>query len=71
MNEFTSYEFTVSQKYEGKYFWRRVALIAAYVFYVIAAFLIGAFARIIVPLLAFVPLSAWVLVFFTWRYVSV
>ncbi|NLW74526.1 MAG: hypothetical protein GX057_06515 [Clostridiales bacterium] len=71
MNEFTSYEFTVSQKYEGKYFWRRVALIAAYVFYVIAAFLIGAFARIVVPLLAFVPLSVWVLVFFTWRYVSV
>ncbi|HHT54599.1 MAG TPA: hypothetical protein GX011_06720 [Clostridiales bacterium] len=71
MNELFSYEFTVSQKHEGRYFWARVFLLAAYVLYVIIVLLIGAMTRIVAPMLAFIPLSVWMLVFITWRYVNV
>ena len=34
------------------------------------ALLLGLKLRLIVPLLAFIPLSVWILVFITWRYVQ-
>ena len=71
MNEFTTYEFTVSQKHEGRYFWARILLFAAYVLYVIVVVIIGALTRIVAPMLALIPVSVWMLVFFTWRYVNV
>ena len=71
MNEFTTYEFAVKQKIEGKWLVARIALIAFYVLYVLALIIVGLLTRIIVPLLALIPITLWIIVFVTWRYVAV
>jgi len=70
MNEFSTYEFVVSQKIEGKWRLARFGMIALYVGFVLGALLAGISLNILPPL-ALVPVFTWMLVFFTWRYVSV
>ena len=71
MHEFSTYEFAVAQKKEGKWLAARVGLILFYVTYVMAILFIGMKFSFIAPLLAFIPISLWIIVFITWRYVSV
>ena len=71
MHQFSGYEFAVSQRREGKWIAARIGLIAFYVLFALSALLLGLKLRLIVPLLAFIPLSIWILVFVTWRYVQV
>ena len=47
---------------------RRYLLILAYVVWVIAVFVAGVLIKLILPLLCFIPLSLWIIIFFTWRY---
>ena len=70
MNEFSTYEFVVAQKNEGKWRLARFGMIAFYVGFVLGAALTGISLNILPPL-ALVPVFTWMLVFFTWRYVSV
>ena len=70
MNEFSTYEFVVAQKNEGTWKLARIGMITLYVCFVIGCFLLGISANVIPPL-ALVPIFTWMLVFFTWRYVSV
>lgn len=71
LNEFSTYEFAVSQKGGGKRIAARVGLIFLYVSYVPAVLFLGMKFSIIAPLLAFIPLSLWVLIFVTWRYTCI
>lgn len=71
MQEFSTYEFTVRQKTEGKWIAARVGLVFLYVGLVGAWLVFGLRTRILVPLLAFIPLSLWGLIFATWRFVNV
>lgn len=71
MNEFLTYEFAVRQKIEGKWIVARVCMILLYVSFVLAWLLIGFKTGILTPLLALIPVTTWILVFITWRYVSV
>ncbi|MBQ9099543.1 MAG: hypothetical protein IJY50_08985 [Clostridia bacterium] len=71
MNEFSTYEFVVEQKLEGKWILARIALLCFYVFYVLGFLLLGLRYRLIVPLIALIPISLWIIVFITWRYVDV
>lgn len=71
MNEFSTYEFVVHQKIEGKWLLARIGLILLYSAYVLGALLLGLTTRIIVPLLALIPVTLWILVFVTWRYTDV
>lgn len=71
MNEFTTYEYVVPRARVGKYRLARAGLICAYILYAILFFLAFAAGRLLVPLIALLPLSTWMLVFFTWRYVNV
>ena len=71
MNEFSTYEFAVAQKNEGRWRAARVGLILLYIIYPVALLLIGMKFSFIAPLLAFIPLSLWLIVFITWRYISV
>ena len=71
MHQFSSYEFAVSQKREGKWIAARVGLIVLYTLFALTVLLLGVKLRLIVPLLAFIPISIWILVFITWRYVQV
>ncbi|MBO5305569.1 MAG: hypothetical protein J6B12_02285 [Clostridia bacterium] len=67
------YEYTVEQKNEGAFRWKRLALLALYVLYPAALiFVVGSgAAAIAAPLLCFIPLSLWVIIFLTWRYVKI
>lgn len=71
MNEFSTYEFVVRQKIEGKWRAARIALIALYILFPVTVLLLGMKAQIIAPLLALIPISLWILVFITWRLVAV
>ena len=71
MNEFQTFEFTATQKTHGIWLVKKIALILAYVAFVITVLIVGFLTRIALPLLAFIPLSTWILIFLTWRYVSV
>ena len=70
MNEFSTYEFVVAQKSEGKWRLARIGMIMLYVGFVLGALLTGISLNILPPL-ALVPVFTWMLVFFTWRYVAV
>ncbi len=71
MQEFVTYEIARPQKIEGKWILARIALILFYVAFVTAILIAGFITRILWPLLALIPISLWVLIFITWRYVSV
>lgn len=70
MSEFTTYEYVVSQKMEGKWKLKKLGMLLLYVAFVIAWFIFG-FVSKMFPLLALIPVTLWMLVFFTWRYVKV
>ncbi len=67
------YEYTVEQKAEGKLRLKRLALLFLYILYpATLIFVVGnGSAAIIAPLLAFIPLSLWIIIFLTWRYVKI
>ena len=66
-----TYEYVVSPQKNFSYKLKRVLVIIGYIVYALGLFLVGGRSRLLVPLLALVPLTTWILVFFTWRYVSV
>lgn len=70
MNEFSNYEYVVAQKNEGKWRVRRLGLVFLYIAFVIGWFVFG-FISNLFPLMALIPVTLWILVFFTWRYVNV
>ncbi|MBE6662059.1 MAG: hypothetical protein E7606_02115 [Ruminococcaceae bacterium] len=67
------FEYTVEQKSEGTLRWKRLALLALYFAYpIVLIFVVGSgTAALIAPLLAFIPLSLWIIIFLTWRYVKI
>ena len=69
MEDFNSFEYAAEQKPEGKYFAFRIALLALYVVFAAAYFLVAYITRII-PIVAILPIFLWILIFFTWRYTS-
>ena len=72
MSEFDSpysCEFTYSKRAEGKNLLARMALLLLYIAFVGGFFAFCYFTRI-VPLFAVCPIFLWMLIFFTWRYVS-
>lgn len=71
MEEFQTYEHAVRRRAEGRLVAARVGLILVYILFVCGWLLFGLKTRILVPLLALIPITLWMLVFFTWRYVSV
>jgi uncharacterized membrane protein YphA (DoxX/SURF4 family) len=71
MDYTATYEYVVSAKKKPVYRTSRVLLLAGYVLYVAVLFVIGFATSILAPMLAIVPLTTWILVWFTWRYVAV
>lgn len=70
MEGFESYEYVIKPKRDSKNNMLRFGLVALYVFFVIAWLVFG-FLSGFIPLLALVPVTTWMLVFFTWRYANV
>lgn len=71
MNEFSTYEFVVPQKIEGRWKLARIGLIVLYVCFALGTSLFLAIGLSVPQLVALVPVFTWMLVFFTWRYVAV
>lgn len=65
------YEYTVAEKKSPRLLFKKLTLLALYVLWVAAFLLTGVWIKLIVPLLALIPLSLWILVFFTWRLTQV
>ncbi|MBQ8207186.1 MAG: hypothetical protein IJZ89_00430 [Clostridia bacterium] len=70
MSEFSTYEYVVAQKIEGKWRLKKLGLLLLYVAFIVAWFIFG-FVSHLFPLLALMPVTLWMLVFFTWRYIKV
>ncbi len=47
---------------------RRFLLILAYVIWVVGIFIAGVMIKLILPLLCFIPLSVWILIYLSWRW---
>lgn len=69
MDDFNTYEYGAEQKSEGKYKTLRRVMLSAYILYVVAFFLAIYITRIF-PLGALIPVTLWIIVYFTWRYVK-
>jgi hypothetical protein len=69
MNEFNTYEIVVAQKKAGKVKGRRMLAVAGYVLFFLAIFTVLCVLHI-PQFVAILPILEWVLIFFTWRYLS-
>ena len=69
MDDFNTYEYGAEQKSEGKYKTLKRLMLSAYILYVVAFFLAIYITRIF-PLGALIPVTLWIIVYFTWRYVK-
>ena len=72
MNEYDSpnyAEFSYTKSSEGAYKTKRILLITAYVLFVGVFFGVVLMTKLI-PVFAMCPIFLWILIFFTWRYVS-
>ena len=70
MEGFESYEYVIKPKKDAKNKMLRIGLLTLYVLFVLAWLVFG-FVSGFIPLLALVPITTWILVFFTWRYANV
>ena len=67
--EFNTYEYSAQQKAEGKFFVRKMLMLALYLAFTLAYLAVILITRII-PLGALIPVFLWILIFLTWRYVK-
>ena len=65
------FEYTVSEAKNAKLTFKRITLVALYALYVIGVLLAGGTLKLILPMLALIPISLWIIIFFTWRYTQV
>jgi hypothetical protein len=65
------YEYVVSPKAQPVWKIKRVLAVVGYIIFALVLFAVGLKTRLLVPMLALLPLCTWMLVWFTWRYVSV
>ncbi len=65
------FEYVVAEKKTGAVKMKRIALILVYIFWAVAVLIGGVTLRLIVPLIGFLPLTLWIMVFLTWRITQV
>jgi len=70
MEENLEFNYTVAKKVEGDYLMKRVLMILGYVIFGLV-FFFGLYLLHLYQFIAFIVLIEWILVFFTWRYVSI
>ena len=65
------YEYTVAESKTTLLLFKKLTLIVVYVLWALGWLLAGVIIKLIVPFLAFIPISLWILVFLTWRLTQV
>ena len=63
-----AYEYVVAEKKNAKLICKRLCLILFYILWAAAFLVVGMTTKLLVPLMALVPLTLWILVFLTWRF---
>ena len=66
-----AYEYVVSEKKSAALLCKRISLILLYVLWATGFLLVGVTTKLLVPLMALVPLTLWILVFLTWRFTQI
>ncbi len=69
MNEFETFEYVIVPKKTSKTKMKKAGFILLYVLFIVAWFIFG-LSTPFPALLALIPLTTWILVFFTWRYTN-
>lgn len=67
MDDFNTYEYAASQKIEEKWLIYRILLMSLYVLYTTGYF-VFIFVTRMIPLGALIPVTLWIIIFFTWKY---
>ena len=67
----STYEYVVSEKKTTALVMKRISLILLYILWAVVLLAGGMMIRLVVPFLAFIPLTLWILVFLTWRFTQV
>ena len=67
MDDFNTYEYAATQKSEGKWLIYRILLMALYISYT-AGYFIFIFVTRMIPLGALIPVTLWIIIYFTWKY---
>ncbi len=65
------YEYVVSPAKQPIWRLRRILAIIGYCVYAVVVFSVGAMTKLLLPFIALVPLSTWILAWATWPFVSV
>lgn len=65
------YEYVVEEKSTAAVKMKKATFVALYVLWVAIFFFAGAMTKLILPLLAFIPITTWILVWLTWKYTQV
>ena len=65
------YEYVVAEQSSTILTLKKIGLVALYVFWVLGWLILGGVIKLILPLLALIPVTLWMLVFFTWRLTQV
>ena len=65
------FECVVAQKKTAALMAKKAALVIIYILWVVVWLVVGALTKLIAYLLALIPISLWVIIFFTWRYTKV
>lgn len=65
------YEYVVSEKMTAAVKRKKILFVALYILWGAGLLIVGSIVKLILPLLAFIPISLWILVYFTWRYTQV
>lgn len=66
-----SYEYTVKKKIEGAFLLKRILFISLYVLYVLAILTVALLTKLAAPAIAFIPLTLWMLIYFTFPYCNI
>ena len=66
-----SYEYTVKKKVEGSFLLKKILFISLYVLYVLLVLTIALLTKLAAPAIAFIPLTLWMLIYFTYPYCDV
>ena len=70
MNENLEFDYTVTKKVEGRYLLDRLLMTFGYIVFGMI-FFFGLYLAHLYQFIAFIILVEWIVVFFTWRYVSI
>ncbi|MBE6628690.1 MAG: hypothetical protein E7629_07170 [Ruminococcaceae bacterium] len=63
-----AYEYVVAEKKSAALICKKICLILLYVLWATGFLVVGITTKLLVPLMALVPLTLWILLFLTWRF---